>query len=243
MSSVSYNEVGQGGASEDETEQPGNGADDVYPTIDPMIDPPDSPASSEDQFNEAENDEGGSDIEIGLGNLEDDQYSRSPAGPSRPATNGKSKGLYKPPTLDELDTLRNAEMSGGTQFSLQLDALLSSILLPTTPHPKLKALLESIHSYILSMPSLSSLPPRRAMARLKTTQIPFGGPGEFSSITGTKIEGGEAGERGKEVKWGLGWEKAEEVIIGGSWGVCGGYKKAKGEMGSIDLVVIMPKVS
>ncbi|WRT70438.1 uncharacterized protein IL334_007436 [Kwoniella shivajii] len=147
------------------------------------------------------------------------------AGPSR---RQPSKNLYKAPTIEEMEKLRSVEQSGGTSFTLQLSALLESTLLSTTPHPSLKGLLSTIHSSIIGLPSLPGLSPLKAIKRIGDgVKIPF--------------PGGDQWEPTKEnVKWTLGWEKPEEIIIGGSWGVVGGYKKGKGEAGEVDLVVIMP---
>lgn len=191
---------------------------------DPMIDPTDSEEDDED-FDDVEDD----DVEDFGG---DEEINDAPAaGPSRPATT--STRLYKPPTLEEMDQLRNVSTEGGTTFSLQLDALLGSTLLSTTPAPALKNILSTLHSHILSLKELPPLPPRKAVARLNGEAVPFVGPAEFSPLR----------KEGEEGKWGLGWERPEEVIVGGSWPVVGGYKKGKGQAGAIDLVVVMPSVS
>ncbi|ORY28154.1 Nrap protein [Naematelia encephala] len=187
---------------------------DIYD--DPMIDRQASGESDEDEDGE-EGEEGGSNKRP--------LSAQATAGPSKQ----HPKGLYAPPTLDELDRLHAAESRGGTSFALQLEALLSSTLLSTTPHPGLKKLLATIHSQILSLPSLPPLEPKAAVSRLgKASHIPFPGPNEFNPL------------KAVEVNWKLGWEKPEEVFVGGSWSVCGGYKKGKGVQGSVDVVVVMP---
>ncbi len=158
--------------------------------------------------------------------IEDDEDLQPVAGPSKPRSKGY--GLYKPPTLQEMDRLRASETTGSNTFALQLEALLSSTLLPTTPQASLKSLLLTIHSHILSLPVLPPLHPQEAAKR---TPMTFPGPEEFSPL-----------RKGADVKWTLGWEKPSEVFVGGSWAVCGGYKKGKGEMGGIDMVVVMPQV-
>ena len=192
-----------------------------------MIDAPDSSASyDEDEQVDIRSD--------GLGDEEVEEFEdveETPqAGPSRPTT---TKHLYAAPTLAELDALQSASAAGGTSFSLQLDALLDSTLLSTTPSPSLKSILSTLHSHILSLPSLPVLPPREAISRLSGEEFHWVGPKEFHPL--------KKGE--DEVKWGLGWEKPEEVIVGGSWGVVGGYKKGKGVAGNVDLVAVMPSVS
>lgn len=157
---------------------------------------------------------------------EGEEHDQPTAGPSR-----SSKNLYKAPTLSEMEALRYAEETGGATFSLQLSELLESSLLPTTPHATLKGLLTAIHSRILGMPEVESLPPSKAVKRIGV-KVPFPGPAEFSPL-----------KNSKEIKWTLGWAKPEEIVIGGSWSVVGGYKKGKGEMGGIDLIVAMPPVS
>lgn len=192
-----------------------------------MIDPTDSSGSDGEDDSDGELDDEEEVEDFG----EDDEEPELPkAGPSRP-TAAPSR-LYKPPTLEEMDQLRNVSTSGGTTFSLQLDALLSSTLLPTTPAPALKSILSALHSHILSLGALPPLPPRKAIARLKGEAVPFVGPSEFSPLR----------KEGDEGKWGFGWEKPEEVIVGGSWPVVGGYKKGKGQAGAIDLIVVMPSV-
>ena len=59
----------------------------------------------------------------------------------------------------------------------------------------------------------------------------FPGPDELSPLKGNT-----------DVKWTLGWEKPAEVFFGGSWAVCGGYKKGKSEAGGVDMIVVIPKV-
>ncbi|TXT04376.1 hypothetical protein VHUM_04143 [Vanrija humicola] len=149
------------------------------------------------------------------------------AGPSR------TKSLYKAPTLAELDELRAAEASGGNTFSLQLDALLSSTLLPSAPSAQLKTLLGAVHDLVHALPALSPLAPPKAVARLakgsakgKHEAVPFPAGAELDLA---------------EVQWKLGFEPPAEVFVGGSWAVCGGYKKGKGEAGGVDVVVVMPQ--
>ena len=124
--------------------------------------------------------------------------------------------------------MRNAQTTGSSSFALQLEALLASTLLPSTPQAALKSLLSSIHSRIRSLPILPPLAPREAVKRISMT---FPGPEEFSPL-----------RKGAEVQWTLGWERPSEVFVGGSWPVCGGYRKGKGQLGGIDMVVVMPQV-
>ncbi|ORX40762.1 Nrap protein [Kockovaella imperatae] len=210
--------------------------------MDPMIDPDDSPASSEggEDVSEGwvegvENEDGDGDdddVEDFGGSVEEEAEEddvEPEAGPSttkpKPTPNGKSK--YRPPTMEELETLRQTESSGGNTFALQLDALLTSTLLSKTPPAGLKDLLATIHSHIMSLHSLPALLPPKACKRFGQA-IPFPGPDVFHPL------------KRADVKWTLGWEKPEEVIIGGSWGVCGGYRKGKKEMGDVNVVAVMP---
>ncbi|WWD03397.1 hypothetical protein V865_001449 [Kwoniella europaea PYCC6329] len=200
----------------------GSGADDVEQAggiyDDPMIDRRGSDDDSDDSEQDEDEDEEDED---------EDDGSTSKAGPSR-STISSGKHLYKAPTLEEMETLKAVEQSGGTTFSLQLSALLESTLLPLTPQANLKALLSTLHSTILSLPSLPPLPPTKAIKRLgKEVKVPFVGGPQWDPIK-------------NEVKWQLGWDKPEEIIVGGSWGVVGGYRQGKGEAGNIDLVVVMP---
>lgn len=204
-----------------------SGAHGIYD--DPMIDPPDSPASDSEGEMAEDGDEDEGDESLVQGDDEPNEFDEPPpvAGPSRPSGSG-SKGLYAPPTVDELDRLHAAHDAGNT-FTLQLEALLASTLLPQAPHPALKALLSRIHDLILSLPPLPGVSPKQAVKR--TGEIPFPGGAEWSPLIGER-----------EVKWTLGWEAPGEVVVGGSWGVCGGYKKGKGAMGGVDLAVVMPQV-
>lgn len=183
---------------------------------DPMIDPQDS-SDGEGSF---------SDVDVHEEASESEEYEQPTAGPS-----GSSKNLYKAPTLSEMEALRHVEETGGATFSLQLSELLESSLLPTAPHAALKDLLTAIHSRILGMSVVESLHPAKAIKRIGI-KVPFPGPAEFSPL-----------KNSKEIKWTLGWAKPEEIFIGGSWSVVGGYRKEKREMGGIDLVVAMPHVS
>ncbi|OCF40806.1 hypothetical protein I317_05418 [Kwoniella heveanensis CBS 569] len=198
---------------------------------DPMIDRQSS--GSEDEDEEDDDDDGDEqEGEDDLNGGEENEEDVPSAGPSRQTQ--PSKQLYKAPTLEEMEALKSVESSGGTSFSLQLSALLNSTLLPTTPAPVLKALLSSLHSTILSLPTLSPLPPAKAYKRIAK--------GAINAVTVPSIgEGLDQWDPVKnDVKWTLGWDKPEEIVVGGSWGVVGGYKKGKGEVGNIDLVVVMP---
>ena len=153
------------------------------------------------------------------------------AGPSRSAST--SKHLYKPPTVSDIDLL--ASSTSNSTFDLQVDALVTSTLLAKTADSGLSPLLASLHSHILGLPHLPSLSPSKAAKRLKGFKIPFVGPQEYNPIRGDMNEL-------EMPNWVLGWDKPEEIFIGGSWGVVGGYKKAKGEAGGVDLLIVMPEV-
>lgn len=200
--------------------------------VDPMIDVQASDDSDDDDEEDAEmpSDDGDDDdgVEEFTGFDEEVEEPAPAAGPSR------TKSLYKAPTLAELDELRAAEASGGNTFSLQLDALLSSTLLPSTPSAQLKGLLGAVHDLVHALPSLPALSPPKAVARLakgsqkgKAEAVPFP-PGLELDLA--------------EVQWKLGFEPPAEVFVGGSWAVCGGYKKGKGEAGGVDVVVVIPQV-
>ena len=157
---------------------------------------------------------------------EDDGQSQPIAGPSRPKA--RNKGLYRPPTLQEMDQLRSGEATGDKGFTLKLEAILKSTLLPPIPQSSLKSLLSAIHTHIFSLPALPALRPEEAALR---PPMDFPGSSTLSPFN-----------QGAEVKWLLGWDTPSEVYIGGSWAVCGGYDKCKGRMGDIDIIVVMPRV-
>lgn len=190
---------------------------------DPMIDEQVSDDDSDDDDENEDVDEE-MDEDDGVEEFGDEPAQPAAAGPSR------SRNLYAAPTLAELDELRAAEASGGNKFSLQLDELLKSTLLPTTPAPALKTLLGAVHDLVHAIPTLPAVAPRKAASRLKGTPIPFPGPKELSPIKGDVA-----------VQWTLGFEAPAEVVVAGSWAVCGGYKKAKGQAGNVDVVVVMPQ--
>lgn len=144
------------------------------------------------------------------------------------SSSAPKKSLYKAPTLKELDELRDAEASGGNTFSMQLDELLGSALLSTTPAAGLKSLLGAVHDLVHSLPEMTSVAPKKAVK--KVPGVPFPGPKALLPTV-------------EEVQWKLGFEKPTEVLVAGSWPVVGGYKKGKGEEGDIDIVVMMPSVS
>lgn len=144
------------------------------------------------------------------------------------SSSAPKKSLYKAPTLKELDELRDAEASGGNTFSMQLDELLGSALLSTTPAAGLKTLLGAVHDLVHSLPEMAPVAPKKAIK--KVPGVPFPGPKALLPTA-------------EEVQWKLGFEKPTEVLVAGSWPVVGGYKKAKGEEGNIDIVVMMPSVS
>jgi U3 small nucleolar RNA-associated protein 22 len=198
---------------------------DIYD--DPMLDPPDSGSSDEDEggvLTSGEHEENGvTDVEEG----HEDALPSTAIAP-KASTKGKGKSLYAPPTLQELDTLHPGT---STTFQLQQTALLTSTLIPSSSASPLTTLLKAIHSHILSLPPLPPLPPKKALKRLGADRdnVRFSGTEEFGLD--------------KDVKWNFGWEVPEEVFVGGSWGVAGSYKSGKGEMGGVDLVVVMPRVS
>lgn len=144
------------------------------------------------------------------------------------STSAPKKSLYKAPTLKELDELRDAEASGGNTFSMQLEELLGSALLSTTPAAGLKTLLGAVHDLVHALPEMTPVAPKKAIK--KVPGVPFPGPKALLPMA-------------EEVQWKLGFEKPTEVLVAGSWPVVGGYKKAKGEEGNIDIVVMMPPVS
>ncbi|RXK39464.1 hypothetical protein M231_03297 [Tremella mesenterica] len=151
-----------------------------------------------------------------------EEGSASSVHPAKPSQSSKAPpGPSHPRT--QISTPQSILPSDNT-FSLQLSALISSTILPQTQ--SLKSLLSKIHDIILSLPSLPVVSPERAIRRLGKMTMPPVAPDEFVA---------------KDVKWGLGWETPVEILLGGSWSVCGGYKTAKGEMGDVDLVLIMPE--
>ena len=178
--------------------------------IDPMIDPEDSPASS-DLDGEGQDDK-----------TQEEDAEEPQAGPSRPKS-----GLYAPldPPAQQSTTILPPS-SSSTTFQLELSALLSSTILPQ--QPALKTLLSSIHDTIAALPTLPSVAPKEALKRLGKMRAPPVAPDEFGLTDG--------------VQWKLGWEKPAEILVGGTWSVAGSYKRAKGETGSADLVLIMPEV-
>ncbi|CAK9784420.1 Nrap protein, partial [Cutaneotrichosporon oleaginosum] len=195
--------------------------------VDPMIDPQSDSDGEEDEEMDEEGAEvfDGEDDDVEEFDGEDnghDEKEAPAAGPSR------SRGLYKPPTLAELDELRAAQSTGGTTFALQLESLLSSTLLSPVPAASLRTLLGAVHDLIHALPALPAVSPRKAEARLGKGAIPFPGPSELSPLKG-------------EPKWTLGFTAPAEVVVGGSWAVCGGYKTGKGRAGNIDIVVTMPQ--
>lgn len=154
----------------------------------------------------------------------DEQPKAAPAA----STSAPKKSLYKAPTLQELDELRDAEAKGGNTFSMQLDELLGSALLSATPAAGLKTLLGAVHDLVHALPEVAPAAPKKALK--KVPGVPFPGPKTLHPLA-------------EEVQWKLGFAKPTEVLVAGSWPVVGGYKKAKGEEGNIDLVVMMPQVS
>jgi U3 small nucleolar RNA-associated protein 22 len=187
-----------------------------------MIDPTDS--SGSEDGDEVSDDGSGEGVDNDDGVEEFTGHEEAPEpGPSRRPV----KNLYAPPTVDEMERLTSAAQTGNT-FTLQLEALVASTLLPTTPHSGLKSLLAKVHDLVLGLPTLPAVSPRDAVKR--TPDIPFVGGEEWNPLK-------------SDVKWTLGWDKPAEVFVGGSWSVCGGYKKGKGVAGDVDLVVVMPSVS
>lgn len=203
----------------DEELESGNGF------MDPMIDV----QPSDDDMSDADGSVA-DDASIGSANIEHDEdgmmgdevedTAQPMAGPSKPTT--KHRDLYAAPTLEELDTLSSSSTS--TSFNLQLSALLSSTLLPQTPHSGLKTLLTEVHSAINAIPAGKAVAPKDG---IRSVGLPIISPPEFYP---------------KKVNWTVGYEKPAEVFVGGSWSVAGGCKRGKGEQGGVDMVITMPEV-
>ena len=187
---------------------------DILPSIydDPMIDAPASDSGDEEEEPKEEGDVGVTQQTV------------------QPTSHRPTQNLYKAPTLAEMDALRSADVQGGTAFSLQLDAFLTGAILPASSSPSLKSLLSSLHDLILALPPIPLQTPRKAINHLKLAPFALPCPSEFDPL------------KEAEVKWGLGWEQPEEVFVGGSWGVVGGYKRGKGSAGAIDMVAVLPSV-
>jgi U3 small nucleolar RNA-associated protein 22 len=204
--------------------------------VDPMIDIQ-SEGSEEDFAGDMETDDGSIDDDDEVGVMDDDDeevtmaeeeldddMDEPEAGPSKPKqTHGKHRDLYAPPTLDELDSLSS---TSSASFTLQLSALLSSTLLPVTPHSTLKTLLTSLHSTINSIPSVDPLSPKEGLKKV-------GCPSTISPVEFVP----------RKVNWTVGFDNPMEVFVSGSWSVAGGYRTGKGEQGGVDMVLVMPEVS
>lgn len=203
--------------------------------VDPMIDPQgsdDSDDGEEDdddvpEFDGMGADEDGEDDVPEFNGGGDDAPEEDTPGAST-STSAPKKSLYKAPTLKELDELRDAEAKGGNTFSFQLDELLNTTLLPASPAAGLKAFLGAVHDLVHSLPEIAPAAPKKALK--KVPGVPFPGPKALQPLA-------------EEVQWKLGFEKPSEVLVAGSWPVVGGYRKAKGQEGNIDIVVMMPPVS
>lgn len=190
--------------------------------MDDMIDIQPSEDGTDDASISSDGDGEDNGMEAGDEDMEELAAEAQPeAGPSNPKP--KHRDLYAPPTLEELDTLTS---STSTSFNLQLSALLSSTLLPQSPHSSLKDLLTSLHSMINSIPASAKggVVPKDGIRKLG---LPTLSPPEFFP---------------KKVNWTLGYDKPAEVFVGGSWSVAGGYKTGKGEQGGVDMVLVMPEV-
>lgn len=205
--------------------------------VDPMIDPQHSDDSDDEEEDDDVPEFDGMDQD---GDEDDDvpEFNGDEKGngeedtPMETATTASSsaprKSLYKAPTLKELDELRDAEAKGGNTFSMQLDELLNSTLLSSTPAAGIKTLLGAVHDLVHSLPEIAPSAPKKALKKVR--DVPFPGPKALHLLT-------------EEVQWKLGFEKPTEVLVAGSWPVVGGYRKAKGAEGNIDIVVAMPPVS
>jgi U3 small nucleolar RNA-associated protein 22 len=124
--------------------------------VDPMIDVQGSDSDGDEEDDDDDDDDHDHDVP----EVPAPTTAESSAGPSR-------RNLYKAPTLAELDELRAAEASGGNAFSLQLDELLKSTLLPTTPAPALKTLLGAVHDLVHGLPSLPAVASRSGRLGLR----------------------------------------------------------------------------
>ena len=104
----------------------------------------------------------------------------------------------------------------------------STSFTPPPPASTLSNLLTSLHTHILSLPTLAPLPVDSAIQRLSPHVIPFVHPAPTS----------------KSVKWTLGWEKPSEILICGDWSLMGHHRRGKKdgvvELNAIDMAVVMP---
>lgn len=190
---------------------------DVQPSDDDMSDADESVVDDASIGSEDDGDDGLDMVEDAAAEDEEHQQQQPTAGPSKP----KHRDLYAPPTLEELDTLSS---STSTSFNLQLSALLSSTLLPLTPHSSLKTVLTEIHTAINAIPDGQAVAPKDG---IRAMGLPTISPTESYP---------------KKVNWTVGYEKPAEVFVRGSWSVAGGYKRGKGEQGGVDMVITMPEV-
>lgn len=202
--------------------------------LDPMIDPTDSEGSDEEQDDDSSDLRNGDDSAEEFDGAEElDGAEEAEEMDERPAKRVKAT---QPVSSNGQSAPLHSSSSSSNTFNLQLSALLESTLLPTTPNPALSNLLTTLHDTLLSLPSIDPLSPAKALKQLKG-KIPEIAPAEL------RINRGKGKGKAKEVQWKLGFEKPSEVFVGGSWSVCGGYKKGKGVEGDVELVVVMPEAS
>lgn len=218
---------------------------------DDMIDDDDSEDDDEDEDDNDDDEEGESNSDGGFEDLE----AGDEPGPSRPirgttSTKPSEKSLFKPVTAEEMSLLRREgeERGGSFGFGMKLTALLSSTFLDPLPssgevytpspasNPTLTAVLTTIHTHLVSLPTLPALSVTSATQRLAPVLVPFPHPAPSPSV-----------------KWQLGFEKPKEVFVCGGWNVMGSYRKGKRredtpkgkgkevEISSIDLAVVMPE--
>lgn len=205
---------------------------------------------------------------------EEDFEGLEAAGPSttsssRHEAKPSSKNLYKPVTVEEMNTLRReGEERGGSfefgmkvrvlalgsdwliaKFHLQLTALLSSTFIDPLPAPGGKAYSPSSPAPLLTafltnlhshLLSMASLPALPVQPAIQRL-APLAIPFPSPAPTGSE-------------KWQLAFETPKEVFVAGGWNVMGTYRKGrrvagnatkgKGkeiEVSAIDLAVVMPE--
>ncbi|KAH7909413.1 Nrap protein [Hygrophoropsis aurantiaca] len=132
----------------------------------------------------------------------------------------------KPPTGEELRVIKDAaELYRSGSFKLQIDALLPHVRAKESRKPPLDRFLLSLHSFLMSLPSVDPQNPIIASQTLLKQGIVVA----YALPLPTR-----------ESKWKVGFEKPSDITVVGSWANQISVKRKYGIQFRVDLAVEMP---
>ncbi|CAG8529724.1 4466_t:CDS:10 [Paraglomus brasilianum] len=182
--------------------------------------------TSEQSISQDEKDRSEEDEYMSVDEEEEENGDHKPEGARSVIIKKKKNPLYKAPTNEEIQGLKETtDLFKSNIFRLQLDELLSEIRLDYTKHKHLESALHSLKSALDSLPPI----PPQSLSEIKTRllkqniKIPFPIPAPEE----------------KDVKYMFGFEKPTAVHLIGSYPLRTVIRKREGF--SVDVGVVMPR--